>query len=153
VQGAARELDFGHLSDDIGFQIHQSRRAVRMRMRGRAPFMEKPPPGGTLSILILVELNPGVSQNELADALHLDSSKVAHLVGQLHGRGMVRKSPSPGDKRRQDLTLTPAGAALAEEIRRRSDERTALLGDCLNPSERAQLVALLAKFQRGTRTG
>jgi DNA-binding MarR family transcriptional regulator len=153
VRGRGGELDFGYLADDIGFQIHQSRRAARMRMRGHRTVMEKPLPGGTLSILILVELNPGVSQNELAEALHLDSSKVAHLVGQLDRRGMVRKSPSPVDKRRQDLTLTPAGTALVEELRRRSDERMALLSAGLNPSERAQLVALLAKFQRGTRTG
>ena len=140
------EFEFGFLRDDVGFQIHQARRAVRKALRGRHA-EEDQPPGGSLTTLILIGLNPGTSQNEIAEAAHLDSSKVASLVSELRRRRWVEKRRSPVDGRRQDLFLTPDGERVVEDIRRESDARMQHLAGGLTARERGQLIRLLVKLQ------
>ena len=144
-------LQFGFLLEDVGFQVHQTRRAVRMAMRPSAQIASKPRPSGSLTTLILIGLNPGVSQNQLADALFLDSSKVASLVGQLEQDALVEKRPSAIDRRRHDLFLTDEGDALLATIRTKDDARSRMLSNGLDAGDRAQLVELLVRFQDAIR--
>ncbi|MFG2690422.1 MarR family winged helix-turn-helix transcriptional regulator [Streptomyces sp. NPDC048405] len=84
-------------------------------------------------------------QHELADRLGLNRS---HLVGYLdtvEGRGYVRRTRDPADRRRQLVALTPEGERLQRhlfEVAQRSQDQ--FLG-CLTPDERATLSDLLRR--------
>lgn len=147
----SRQLDFDFLHDDLGFQVHQTRRAVRKAMRNRIRIGGQPAPSGTITVLILIGLNPGAWQDEIAEALYLDSSRVASTLTSLQSEGLVRKRQSALDGRRQDLFLTTKGEELLAAIKERSGARSEKLHSGLTTRERERLVALLLKLQRSIR--
>lgn len=56
-----------------------------------------------------VDSGDGVTQQHLADRLHLDKSTVSRLVAGLEHRGLLVRERDPGNRRFVRLTLTPAG--------------------------------------------
>jgi DNA-binding MarR family transcriptional regulator len=69
---------------------------------------------------VLHVLEPGrpLPMNRLADTLSCDASNVTGLVDRLESRGLVRREPSPGDRRVKVLQLTPTGARLRAQLLR-----------------------------------
>jgi DNA-binding MarR family transcriptional regulator len=97
-------------------------------------------------VLVVVGNAPGVDQAGLSRALGFDRATVGELVAGLEGRGMLRRSASPDDRRRKLLSLTPRGHAMlhrAREAARRTSER--LLAP-LPPRDRRRFVELLARL-------
>ncbi len=69
--------------------------------------------GAQLFVLRVLAAHPqGLSINELADRTMTHQSSVSAVVTRLVGRGLVTRAPSPEDRRRQIVTLTPRGTAL-----------------------------------------
>lgn len=145
------KIALGFLGDHVGFQIHIARRALRQAMRPSPPVRGPIPSSGTISSLVLIGLNPGISQQDLADALFLDSSKVALLVRNLCKAGLVRKCQSAVDLRKTELRLTDAGAEHLQKVEAVSDEHEQRISQGLTAPERRQLVALLVKLQQALR--
>lgn len=86
-----------------------------------------------------------LAQQELADSLDFDKS---HLVGRLDvlvNRGLVTRTQDPTDRRRNKITLTPAGQALADQLRPVAMESQRGFLDALTPEEQQTLVALLRR--------
>lgn len=52
---------------------------------------------------------PGISAGALADVLRLHPSTLTGILQRLEGRGLVRRTLDPADRRRALLTLTPRG--------------------------------------------
>lgn len=65
-----------------------------------------------LFVLRQVAVRPGQSMGELALGTHTTQSSVSEVVGRLGTMGLVERRPSSNDRRRAELTLTPAGRAL-----------------------------------------
>ena len=90
----------------------------------------------------VLALEVPVPMGSLADHLRCDASNVTGIADRLEGRGLVTRSPAPGDRRVKVLTLTPAGerlrAELVEALVAGSPVRAAL-----DPGQRAQFLALL----------
>jgi DNA-binding MarR family transcriptional regulator len=63
-------------------------------------------------VLHLIEPGRPVPMGQLADTLACDASNVTGLVDRLESRGLVRRRPSPEDRRVKVLDLTPTGARL-----------------------------------------
>jgi DNA-binding MarR family transcriptional regulator len=59
-----------------------------------------------------------MSVGQLADCLMIKNHSALGLVDRLIDRGLIARSPSPVDRRRVLLTLTPQGLALLETISR-----------------------------------
>ncbi|BEP12252.1 MarR family winged helix-turn-helix transcriptional regulator [Acidothermaceae bacterium B102] len=93
----------------------------------------------------LEEFDP-LSQTELADRSGHDRSDVVRLVDELEKAALVKRDRDPEDRRRNVVTITPAGrrrlVALDAALVGAQDQLTARL----TPSERKQLVTLLAKL-------
>ncbi|MBN0038959.1 winged helix DNA-binding protein [Cellulosimicrobium cellulans] len=92
----------------------------------------------------LAELGPA-SQSTLSDRTRVYRSDLVAVLNALTVGGWVRRSPDPADKRRNVVSITPAGEA-------RLDELDAILADVnarvmapLSPDERAQLFDLLER--------
>lgn len=93
----------------------------------------------------LDEVGPA-SQAELGRRTTIDRSDMVAAINELVEQGYVARSPDQADRRRNVVSMTPAG-------RRRLDELDRLLAGVqdrllapLSPAERTQLVALLTRL-------
>jgi MarR family transcriptional regulator, lower aerobic nicotinate degradation pathway regulator len=92
----------------------------------------------------LQEFGPA-SQAALGRRSQIDRSDVVATVDDLAGRGMVERSGDPADRRRNVITITPAGTAhLARLDRLLAGVQDELL-DPLSPAERQELIRLLTR--------
>ena len=92
----------------------------------------------------LAEFGPS-SQASLGRRTRMDRSDVVAAVNELTARGLADRSPDPADRRRNVITITPAGTAhlrLLEELLGRVQDQ--LLAP-LSPAEREQLTRLLTQ--------
>ncbi len=68
-------------------------------------------------MLWLVSDHPGIAQTDLARRLQMDRATVMAIVNRLQARDFLERGESRRDRRRQTLTLRPAGqAALADAL-------------------------------------
>jgi MarR family transcriptional regulator, transcriptional regulator for hemolysin len=70
-----------------------------------------------LIILARLEMQPDLSQNELAAFAEVASMTIARLIDRLEELGLVKRCSDPQDRRIWRLRLTPAAAPLLREIR------------------------------------
>ncbi len=68
-------------------------------------------------ILAWLELQPGLSQNELAALVEVEPITVGRLVDRLEARGLVERRADPRDRRVKRLHLLPAVQPVLGEIR------------------------------------
>jgi MarR family transcriptional regulator, lower aerobic nicotinate degradation pathway regulator len=93
----------------------------------------------------LAEFGPA-SQASLGRQAGMDRSDVAAAVNELVAGGLAQRAPDPADRRRNVISITPAGAARL----RRLDGLVAGVQDellaPLSPAERQQLIRLLNRI-------
>lgn len=65
-------------------------------------------------ILVNLRRQPGLSQQALAARCFTAKSHISGLLGDLEARGWIHRSPDPADGRVKRLSLTEAGAEVAE---------------------------------------
>jgi DNA-binding MarR family transcriptional regulator len=93
----------------------------------------------------LEEFGPA-SQARLSGRAGVDRSDVVAALNDLAARGMVERTPDPADRRRNIVTITPAGRAHLRRLDRLlAGVQDELLAP-LSPAERAQLVRLLTRI-------
>jgi|SRR5687768_9708884 DNA-binding MarR family transcriptional regulator len=109
--------------------------ARRMPLTARSDF----------AVLASLEEYGPLSQAELGRRLGLDRNDVSSIVTRLKAGGHVDRRPDAADRRRNLVTLTPAGARYLDEIQEHADRAQADLLAGLDAAERRQLHALLAK--------
>lgn len=102
-------------------------------------------------LLRLLEVNPELSQRELAEAVGVSTGSVHYLIGALIERGLIKVGnlSASSDKRRYAYILTPKGmsekAAIAKRFLARKHEEYAALR-----SEISQLEAELEGGELGS---
>ncbi|WP_431950070.1 MarR family winged helix-turn-helix transcriptional regulator [Actinacidiphila sp. bgisy167] len=86
-----------------------------------------------------------VTPGDLAADLLTDRPYATLVVDDLARRGLVERTPHPRDRRRKLVSVTPAGAAAAQEAERiLGTPPPGLVG--LDPAELAQLDRVVAKL-------
>ena len=93
----------------------------------------------------LEEFGPA-SQAALGRRTSIDRSDVVAVLNELAARGLVERSPDPDDRRRNVITITPAGTEQLgdlDEVLAGVQER--LLAP-LSPADRTRLVSLLTRL-------
>lgn len=93
----------------------------------------------------LAESGPA-AQAELAATLRVHASNLVRVIDELEAEGLIGRRRDPGDRRRQLIGITAAGARMlgrAEQIA--ADTERELLAP-LSASERTQLRRLLGKL-------
>ncbi|MER7000576.1 MarR family transcriptional regulator [Streptomyces sp. NPDC000410] len=94
--------------------------------------------GKTLSVL----RHGPTPMRALAETLACDASNITGIVDRLEKRGLVRREPSPGDRRVKNVVLTPEGEHAIDTIR--ANMHTTLAGlSTLDDKDRATLYGLL----------
>ncbi|HEX6980159.1 MAG TPA: MarR family transcriptional regulator [Alphaproteobacteria bacterium] len=127
-----------------GFMIRRCHQfAVSIFLRECAAFALTPSQYG---ILYIVDCCPGVTQIGLSGLIGLDRSTTNTVVLRLMRNGYLTRRADANDRRKQRLTVTPAGrrllAAVDRAVRRAYDAFLAPLG----PRERRTFMACLQKL-------
>lgn len=99
-------------------------------------------------ILAQLERHDGpMSMGELSKRLMVSNGNVTGLVGRLAGEGLVRRTPSPDDRRVQMVSLTPEGSKSFAKI---ADDHRSWVGEMmagLTAEEMTTLYGLLARLK------
>ena len=93
----------------------------------------------------LAEFGPA-SQADLGRRCNMDRSDVVAAINELAGQSRVERTPDPDDRRRNRVTLTPAGLQQLKRMDQALDRvQDDLLGP-LSPAERQTLTRLLTRL-------
>jgi DNA-binding MarR family transcriptional regulator len=99
--------------------------------------------------LVALELEPGVDQRRLADAVGIDPSNAGHIVDRLQSMRLIERRINSSDRRARELYVTSKGAALWRRVRARSSVANAKILAPLAPHERELFLDLLVRVIQG----
>jgi DNA-binding MarR family transcriptional regulator len=99
-----------------------------------------------VSVLARLDDFGPLAQHELADRIGINRSHLVHYVDELESRQAVRRERDPEDRRRQVVSLTPAGRTLLAQLRTPIDEVQERFLAVLSEHERATLMELLIRL-------
>lgn len=113
----------------------------------RAHRVEGDPSFRQLAVLFMIR--EGVaSPASIAQRLGISRAVVTGLLDRLEERGLIRREPDPGDRRRLRIVMTAAGLDASERLGRTVvDDLAAELG-VSSPEERAALATALNLLER-----
>jgi DNA-binding MarR family transcriptional regulator len=146
--GSSEALDFLRLiwALDHALQVRSKHMARTLRVTGPQRLA-----------LRLIESAPGLTASDLTGTLHVHKSTLSGVLQRLETSGLIARQADAEDGRRQRLSVTPAGRALAE---RRSGTVEATVADVLREfspreveSARRVLHRLGERLGRLPRTG
>jgi DNA-binding MarR family transcriptional regulator len=103
--------------------------------------------GGQVALLIQIQKHPGITASELAERERISAPGMSGHIARLETASLIERTRAQ-DRRRIGLSLTPAGAKVLEDVRRR---RTAWLSERLKglgPDERDAIEAALPALEK-----
>jgi MarR family transcriptional regulator, lower aerobic nicotinate degradation pathway regulator len=105
------------------------------------------------AILTAVNAAGEASQQELCQALGIDSGNMVEMVDALEALGYARRRRDPRDRRRYLIDMTAEGQAAFAAVARAVTDYTDRFLEPLSQAEQADLVAALAKLYATTPEG
>lgn len=141
---SVNEIDTTWIDEQIGYLLRRASAAMASDYAAEAPYGSLRPV--QVTILSLVEANPGIGSAQLCRVLGIQRSNIVPLVGGLVDAGFLDRQPSTTDGRRHELDLTDAGRVALEAGREVVAEHEARMTGRLDAVERARLRALLKKI-------
>jgi len=121
---------------------------MRMARRMRAERADTSLTLTQLAALATVERHGPLTPGALAAAERVQPPSMTRVVASLQDAGLVAREPHPSDGRQALLTVTPDGAALLREDRRRREEWLARQLAELDDEQRALLRAAVPLLDR-----
>lgn len=98
------------------------------------------------SILKILSINNGISQNELAREVHLKGSTVCVALAQMEKQELIKRVDSDSDKRKVNVFITPKGYDLKKELDAIIDKTESIMLKNLSSSEKYELQCTLLKI-------
>lgn len=98
----------------LGYQLRRASMAAMTELTSALSGINLRP--AEMSILVVVEANPGATQSDVGRCLGIKRANIAPLVASLEERLLVERMPVDG--RSQALRLTRAGARAAAQSRK-----------------------------------
>ena len=138
----ADEPDMGMLPGLIGYQLRMAQRAIFADFADTVGAAHISP--GLFGILVVIGQNPGLTQQALANAAHLDRSSVVSVIDKLEQRALVSRRAADG--RSNGLFLAAEGEVLLRGLKRKVAQHERRVAQNLSAAERARLVALLQRI-------
>ena len=140
----AEDGGLGAIADIVGFHIRLAHGAVYRHFMETFAHLELTQK--QVSVLWLIDDHPGIAQADLALRLQMDRATVMAIVNRLQARDYLERGASQIDKRRQTLTLRPAGREALRAARKAILDHERWLTSRFTKREVAQLVRLLTRI-------
>jgi DNA-binding MarR family transcriptional regulator len=99
--------------------------------------------------VVLREMSGGnatTSPSTVAKLTGLSRGAVSKLIERLLRKGFVTRQDSSGDRRRQDIELTPSAVALVPRLAKLADENDEAFFGVISPEERHELRQILIRI-------
>jgi DNA-binding MarR family transcriptional regulator len=139
-------LDLDGLPNLLGFRLRMAH--VAMYRDFATALAELDLTQKQCATLQIVGANPGVSQVDIAAFLGTDRATMMATVDRLEQRGLLARSRSAADRRRQELHLTAEGQTTLVKAKRAIDAHERRFKARLTDAELDTLFAVLAKLQQ-----
>lgn len=101
--------------------------------------------GSQKRILIILNEVGCITQRELTQRLGVQPGSASEVIAKLESARLIRRTPSPVDRRTTDIQLTDAGKALAEEAAGQRRKRHEEMFSSLSEKEKKTLLSLMEK--------
>jgi DNA-binding MarR family transcriptional regulator len=137
------DIRFGPLSESLGFLLRLLQLVSFHEFY--ASFADSDIRPGEISVLILIDENPGIRQGVLARRLLIKRAHMTKMVQAFEAAGLVRKSVPEDDKRGIELHLTAKGQGHVSKVKPLFAEHEAVTRHGLTAREEAELKRLLRK--------
>jgi DNA-binding MarR family transcriptional regulator len=138
-------INLGHLPDLIGYALRRAQLAVfRDFSKAFSIFNIRPVQYGVLTV---IELNPGLKQQDVCLALGIRRANFVTLLDDLERRGLAERGPSANDQRANALYLTDKGKALMRELRKVNKAHEDRIAAGLSREKRNLLIQTLNKIK------
>ena len=137
-------IDFGPLPEHVGYQLRRAYSYLFRTFLTSFKHLQLAP--GQYSALVLISLNPGMSQLDLAEATGLDGSTIVPITDRFVKLGWIRRTRRQSDRRVYSLRIAPAGQAVLDAAWPLISAREKQLTGVLNPREREALLDVLSRI-------
>jgi DNA-binding MarR family transcriptional regulator len=138
-------INLGHLPDLIGYALRRAQLAVfRDFSKAFSGFNIRPVQYGVLTV---IELNPGLKQQDVCLALGIRRANFVTLLDDLERRGLAERGPSASDQRANALYLTATGKALMRKLRKANKVHEDRIAVGLSREKRSLLIQTLNKIK------
>lgn len=97
-------------------------------------------------VMTVLDANPGVTQQDLADNSRVDRSSMVAVLDELERRGLAERRADPADRRKRSIHLTAEGRAQLQKMRAIARKVGEQSFAALSAEERATLHHLLRKL-------
>ncbi len=131
-------------SEALGLAIYE----VSRGWRGKIDEQLRPLGLSSASYLVVWTLavtERRLSQKELAELCFVESPSMVRLLDRLEARGLVRRQPAPGDRRKNEVLLTEAAVPLLETM---TTLARSVCNELLQDIPEADIAATLRFLQR-----
>lgn len=98
-------------------------------------------------IAYLSEFGP-ITQTQCADHLRLGRANIGAIIDRLQERGLVERHPDAVDRRVWLVSLSPAGAALADQVASIDEVLRGEMRAGISRAERQALASLMTRLQQ-----
>jgi DNA-binding MarR family transcriptional regulator len=143
----AGEIDYDILPELLGFHLRRAQISVFTRF-GRAIARDGITPG-QFGILTIVGANNGLTQSALSKAMGVERSTMVAVIDTLEGKGLLKRRPSPEDRRSYALGLTEEGRNLLTRLKRKVREHERRVLERFSDAERKILLEMLQRIWGG----
>ncbi len=138
------KLQHGLLPGLIGSHLRRAESAVFERFQRIVADKSITP--SEFGIMLLVYENEGLSQSDLSKAIRADRSTIVALIDRFEERDLVRRTPSPFDRRSHALRLTEQGRSVMDCLIPRVHQHEREIVSRLTQDEQALLIELLSRI-------
>lgn len=132
----------GTLEDGMAHQLRRASQAVNASWQLRSGDLTPP----QFAVLHVLDEHGSLDQKSIGSLAAVDRSTLTPLLDRLVARGLITKNMDPGNRRRQLVTLTPAGHERAALGRRQAQETSRWIEELLGPERLATLTRLLKEL-------
>lgn len=134
------QINFGSLANGLGYALRRAQLASFKCFQ--QVFGEAGITPAQYSVLLIIELNPGLRQNQVSDALGIKRANFVGLIDKLEERGLVERTPA-ADRRSYALHLTVPGRKFMKSLHTLNTMQEERLRGALDPQQRALLLGAL----------
>jgi DNA-binding MarR family transcriptional regulator len=116
AKGPVSAVALGPLDDSVGYLVRRAQVTIFQHFFERFAVAGVRP--AQYSVLTVIQHNPGLSQNRLAEALGIKKTNLVAMIDELERRGLARRMAAERDRRSHALFLTQKGSALMARLHR-----------------------------------